>query len=192
MPALYALNKNFQAKGFSKQTRTLFSASWRKGTRADCCSKFKKFNIWSCEREKDPYLATFIDCADFLTHLFHEGLQYRPIAGYRSMLAAVVSPVDNIPIRRHPYIIRLLKGVFNSRPPKVKLVPEWSLPKVLKMLQCSPFEPLKDASLKHEILKNVFLVAIKTFPGCTDIQAFRLGEGFVQVQIYAAMFVKAG
>ena len=189
---LAALNKNFQAKGFSKQTRKLLSASWRKGTRADYCSKFKKFNSWCCEREKDPYVATLIDCADFLTHLFHEGLQYRTIAGYRSMLSAVVSPIDNIPIGQHPYIIRLLKGVFNSRPPKVKLVPEWSLPKVLKMLQCSPFEPLKKASLKHVTLKTIFLVAITTFRRCADIQALRLGEGFVQVQSRGVTFMRQG
>ena len=108
------------------------------------------------------------------------------------MLSAVVSPIDNIPIGQHPYIIRLLKGVFNSRPPKVKLVPEWSLPKVLKMLQCSSFEPLKKASLKHVTLKTIFLVAITTFRRCADIQALRLGEGFVQVQSRGVTFMRQG
>jgi hypothetical protein len=70
-----------------------------------------------------------------LSDLFNEGLQYRTIAGYRSMLSAVLPHYENVTIGQHPHIIRLLKGVFNSRPPKVKLLPEWDLDMVLKMLQ---------------------------------------------------------
>ena len=43
------------------------------------------------------------------------------------MLSSVLPPIDKVPIGQHPYIIRLLKGVFNSRPPKVKLLPDWDL-----------------------------------------------------------------
>jgi hypothetical protein len=39
----------------------------------------------------------------------------------------------------HPYITRLIKGVFNSRPPKVVLLPEWDLPLVLKKFEISSF-----------------------------------------------------
>ena len=72
------------------------------------------------------------DAAEFLTELFSEGLQYRNIAGYRSMLSSVMSPIEKFPVGQHPYITRLIKGVFNSRPPKVVLLPEWDLPLVLK------------------------------------------------------------
>lgn len=42
------------------------------------------------------------------------------------MLSSVIAPVETIPIGRHPFIIRLrlLKGVFNERPPFRKLLPE--------------------------------------------------------------------
>ena len=59
------------------------------------------------------------------------------------MLSAILQPVGNVPVGQHPHIIRLIKGVFNSRPPKVKLLPEWDLQLVLNMLQKGPFEPLK-------------------------------------------------
>ena len=36
------------------------------------------------------------------------------------MLSAVLPHYENVTIGQHPHIIRLLKGVFNSRPPKVK------------------------------------------------------------------------
>jgi hypothetical protein len=45
------------------------------------------------------------------------------------MLSAVLPHYENVTIGQHPHIIRLLKGVFNSRPPKVKLLSEWDLDK---------------------------------------------------------------
>ena len=87
--------------------------SWRSGTRKDYKVKFKQYNSWCTERDVNPYSATVVQIADFLTHLFHKGLQYRTIAGYRPMLSTVVNPVDNKVVGQHPYIIRLIKGVFN-------------------------------------------------------------------------------
>ena len=109
-----AINKLFRAKGFSKRVRKLLSASWRSGTQRDYAAKFRKFSSWCSEREIDKYSASLNDCAEFLSFLYHEeGLQYRTIAGYRSMLSSVLPPVENKPVGQHPYIIRLLKGVFN-------------------------------------------------------------------------------
>ncbi|XP_063411223.1 uncharacterized protein LOC134694156 [Mytilus trossulus] len=172
--SLAALHKNFRNKGFSRETRKLLRASWRSGTQQDYACKFKRFHSWCKEREKDPYAATLAECADFLSHLYTSGLQYRTIAGYRSMLSSLLSPIDNVPIGQHPYIIRLLRGVFNSRPPKVNLVPEWDLQKVLDMLQKSPFEPLLKADIKCLTYKVVFLTAITTFRRCSDLQALRI------------------
>ncbi|CAC5420875.1 unnamed protein product [Mytilus coruscus] len=118
--SLAALHYIFRNKEFSRETRTLLRASWRSGTQQDYACKFKRFHSWCSEREKDPYAATLAECADFfLSHLYTSGLQYRTIAGYRSMLSSLLPPIDNVPIGQHPYIIRLLRGVFNSRPPKV-------------------------------------------------------------------------
>ena len=73
------------------------------------------------------------------------------------MLSAVLPPIDNYQVGQHPYIIRLLKGVFNLRPPTAKLCPEWDLEKVLKTLQKYPFEPLHKTSLKYITYKTFFL-----------------------------------
>ena len=108
------------------------------------------------------------------------------------MLSSVLPPIDKVPIGQHPYIIRLLKGVFNSRPPKVKLLPDWDLQKVLNMLQKSPFEPLKYTSLKHLTYKTIFLVAITTFRRCSDLQALRLGEESVTVTSRGLFLVRQG
>ena len=69
-----AINRSFQNKGFSTNTRTLLAASWRPGTQKDYSVKFHKFCGWCCEWEIDPYKATLTNCADFLTSLFQSGL----------------------------------------------------------------------------------------------------------------------
>ena len=107
---LAAVNRSFKSKGFSRDTRKLMVASWWTGTQKDYAVKFSKFNSWCSKREIDPYTASLTDCADFLTNLFHAGLKYRIISGYRSMLSALLPPVDKVPVGQHSDIIRLLKG----------------------------------------------------------------------------------
>ena len=101
------------------------------------------------------------------------------------MLSSVLLPIDNIPVGQHPYIIRLLKGVFNSRP-------EWDLKVVLDTLQKAPFEPLKQADLKFVTYKTIFLVAITTFRRFSDLQALRLGEEADKVQNREVTFIRTG
>lgn len=108
------------------------------------------------------------------------------------MLSTVLPPVEKTPVGQHPYIIRLLKGVFNSRPPKVKLLPEWDLLKVLDMLQKSPFEPINKSDLKFVTWKTIFLIAITTFRRCSDLQSLRIGEGNVSVLHTGVFFIRHG
>ena len=189
---MVVIDKCYSSKGFSKKTRNLLAKSWRKGTQKDYRSKFRQFDSWCREQQVDTYTASLANCADFLTHLFEKGLKYRTINGYRSMLSSVLAPVGNVPVGQHPFIIRLLKGVFNERPPERKLLPEWDLLLVLACLKEEPFEPLKDASLKYLTWKVCFLLAIITLQRCSDLQSLQLGEGYVTVQKRGVTFVRTG
>jgi len=167
-------------------------AAWRSGTQRDYSAKFRVFNSWCCSREIDPYCVSIMQVSDILAHLYDKGLQYSTINGYRSMLSAVLSCIDGCKVGQHPYIIQMLKGVFNSRPPKTKLVSEWNLLKVLDCLQKKPFEPLNKASLKCVTLKTVFLIAITSFRRCSDLQSFRIGGGSVNIQSKGITFFRHG
>ena len=189
---LASLDRNFQTEGFSKSARNLLTASWRKDTQRDYSKKFDKFNSWCTEKQINPYSATLNQVADFLAFLFESGLQYRTIYGYRSMLSAVLPPVQNCPVGQHPHISRLIKGVFHSRPPKTKLLPEWDLEIVLKALENKPFEPLNEASLKFVTLKTVFLTAITTFRRCSDLQSLRIDHESMKIQEKGITFIRHG
>ena len=175
------IDQQLLEKGFSRETRELLRAAWRKGTQKDYNSKFRTYNRWCGEWEIDPHQPTLVDIAHFLTYLFEKGLQYRTIAGYRSMLSAVLSPIEGFKVGQHPTILQLIKGTFNSRPPVRRLLPEWNLNKVLRSLEKAPFEPLRDTSLKLLTFKTVFLIAITCFRRCSDLQSLHIGEGSVTV-----------
>ena len=187
-----AINRQFQERGFSEKTRELFRASWRKGTQRDYNAKYKRFCGWCSAREISPDHATLIDISQFLTDLYHSGLQYRTIAGYRSVLSNILPAVDGFKIGQHPDILRLIKGIFHCRPPSKRLIPEWDLEKVLKALQKKPFEPLNKASLKMITFKTVFLIAITTFRRCSDLQSLHLGEDSVTIQKAGITFKRHG
>lgn len=184
------INQRLKTEGFSEKSCKLLSASWRTGTQKDYRSKFRMFCTWCREQNIDPYTASLKDCVNFLTFKFHKGSAYRTIAGYRSMMSSVLPPVDKFPVGQHPYVIRLLRGVFNERPPAKKLVPEWNLLLVLGTLKEAPFEPLRQASLKHLSWKTCFLIAVTSFRRCSDLKALKLGEGCVNVQKKGVTFVR--
>ena len=89
-------------------------------------------------------------------------------------------------------MVRLLKGVFNSRPPQKKLVPEWDLKIVLDFLAGNVVEPLSNVHLKYLTWKNVFLIAVTTFRRCRDIQALRVDDSFMSVVPEAVIFIREG
>ena len=186
------VDRHLSTKGFSSKTRQLLSASWRKGTKRDYNCKFRQLGSWCDSQKVDPLSPSLVDCAHFVTFLFEKGLKYKTITGYRSMLSSILPRVEGFPIGQHPHIIRLLKGIFNERPPLKKLVPEWDLCLVLGCLRKPPFEPLKDASLKHVTWKTCFLVAITTFRRCSDLQSLQLGEETVNVQRKGVTFIRTG
>ena len=108
------------------------------------------------------------------------------------MLSVMLPQINGYPVGQHPDIKRLLKGVFNSRPPVKQLVPEWDLRKVLDLLSSPPFEPMNKISLKCLTWKTVFLTAISMFRRCSDVQALRMDVGFMNILSEGVIFIREG
>ena len=83
---------------------------------------------WSrfCVREQvDTANPTINHVLDFLTDYFHTGVGYSAVATARSALAGVVH-IPGVPdLAKHPLVKRLLKAVFNLRPPKPRYAYIW-------------------------------------------------------------------
>ena len=76
----------------------------------------------------------------------------------RSALSALGITCEGVPIGSHPVIIRLLKGIFNKKPPKVKHTTVWDVDILLKHMQTMP--AVQDLCLKDITLKLAMLMAL--------------------------------
>ena len=87
-----------------------------------------------------PHTTSIYCIADFIIAVFDKGCAVSIIKGYRSPIATVHrkgTSVTNLPT-----LGRLIRVLFHERPPDRKLLPSWSLPKMLEALAKAPFEPL--------------------------------------------------
>ena len=67
---------------------------------------------------------------------------------------------------------RLLDSFHRDRPRGRRGIPSWNLSLVLHQLTKAPFEPLKEASLKHLTFKTVFLLALGSGKRRSEIHAW--------------------
>ena len=87
-----------------------------------------KKNVLKCApRKLNPLSATLDNILSFLADCYKEGLQYRSINVLRSALSSIHPKIDNHCIGQHPYVINLLRGILNNRPPKPRYTYTWDL-----------------------------------------------------------------
>ena len=110
--------------------------------------------------------------ADFLLHLFQDKkLQLGTIDGYRSAIADKLGN-STINVSKDENLTRLLDSFHRDRPKGRRGIPSWNLSLVLHQLTKAPFEPLKEASLKHLTFKTVFLLALGSGKRRSEIHAW--------------------
>ena len=110
--------------------------------------------------------------ADFLLHLFQDKkLQPGTIDGYRSAIADKLGN-STINVSKDENLTRLLDSFHRDRPRGRRGIPSWNLSLVLHQLTKAPFEPLKEASLKHITFKTVFLLALGSGKRRSEIHAW--------------------
>ena len=73
---------------------------------------------WCGEREIDSVSCNIQPFLDFLADLYHgQGLQYQSINLIHSAVSMTHKNNEAAPIGQHPLMSRLMRGIYNSRPP---------------------------------------------------------------------------
>ena len=67
-----------------------------------------------------------------------------------------------------------------QRPRVTPILPQWDLGIVLEALSKSPYEPLREASLKHLTLKTVFLLAMASAERRSELQVLVFDQKYIQ------------
>ena len=147
-------------QGFSEAVAARIEAPQRGSTRSVYEAKWTIFTKWCLSNQVDFRAPPLKAIADFLLYLFQDKkLQPGTIDGYRS---AIADKLGNVPINvsKDENLTRLLDTFHRDRPKGRRGIPSWNLCLVLHQLSKAPFEPLKEASLKHLTFKTVFLLAL--------------------------------
>ena len=152
------LRESFSTLGVSPEASALLLSSWRPKTQSSYNSAFAKWASWCHKRNRDIYFGPIEDGVNFLSELFRKGYQYCSLNSYRSAIPAVHCKVDGYSVGQHPLVSRLLKGVFNKRPPLSRYSSFWNVNVVLAHLK--GLGSNGSLSLKILTLKTVMLMAL--------------------------------
>ena len=160
-------------QGFSEAVAERIEAPQRRSTRSVYEAKWAVFTKWCIANQVDFRSPPVKSVADFLLYLFEDkNLQPSTIDGYRSAIADKLGSTT-VNISKDENLTRLLESFHRDRPKGRRGIPSWNLSLVLHQLTKAPFEPLRDASLKHLTLKTVFLLALGSGKRRSEIHAWQ-------------------
>lgn len=152
------VRQSYETRGVSKSAVGLLMASWRGGTKKQYSGYIKKWTAFCLQRKVNHLQPPVGAVLDFLSELYDKGLTYSAINCARSALSSYVSLDDGSVVGQNPLVCRLLKGVFQSRPPKPKYTEVWDVQVVLTYL--ATLHPVESLTLKQLTLKLVMLLLL--------------------------------
>ena len=163
----------------SDESKGLIEASWRRNTESAYSSGWRQWLQWAEVQGVSRHFPDLNDILNYLSYLFSQNKKYRTISSARSMLSSTLSPIDGFPVGKHPMVVRLLKGVYNLRPPNKSIFPVWSVKKVIEMLSSWPQN--KQLTLKQLTLKCVMLVALASAKRVSSISNLTVRKGYMEL-----------
>ena len=145
----------------------------QRSTRSVYEAKWAIFTKWCITNQVDFRSPPVKSVADFLLYLFEDKkLQPSTIDGYRSAIADKLGSTT-VNISKDDNLTCLLESFHRDRPKGRRGIPSWNLSLVLHQLTKAPFEPLREASLKHLTFKTVFLLALGSGKRRSEIHAWQ-------------------
>ena len=111
------LRDRYRGHNLSQEATTLMLKSWRSKTNKSYDSLFGRWLSWCDTGGSNPFSGPIINVVNFLAQLHSEGYKYNSINAFRSAISLVHERVDGYSGGQHPMVTRLLKGIFNDRPP---------------------------------------------------------------------------
>ena len=172
-PCLAPRATTIKEQGFSEAVAARIEAPQRRSTRSVYEAKWAIFTKWCVSNQVDFRSPPVKSVADFLMYLFEDKkLQPSTIDGYRSAIADKLGNTT-VNISKDDNLTRLLESFHRDRPRGRRGIPSWNLSLVLHQLTRAPFEPLREASLKHLTFKTVFLLALGSGKRRSEIHAWQ-------------------
>ena len=167
--------RRLHASSLSAESFRLVAGNWRKSSSSRYDAAWRTFKDFLSTRKIPLDQVDLTVVTDYLSHLFVKGLAYRTICLHRSVLSMTLPHIDRVAVGEHPLVCRVVKGIFNQRPPTRKIYDAWDVGKVFKVFTSWPC-PL---SLKQLQRKAAFLVAMATSRRPSELASLRCSSSFM-------------
>ncbi|XP_039176745.1 uncharacterized protein LOC120297791 isoform X2 [Crotalus tigris] len=158
-------------QSYSSGVIAVIQASRHPSTSRIYDATWKNFCTWYSTKKVNPLAITIPILLDYLSEGLNKGLSYNTIRRQITALSTVLICEKQVQISHHPAVTAFLKGAVNTGPPVVHRYSTWDLPKVLKVLTGSPFEPIKSCSLHLLSWKVAFLITITSARHISELAA---------------------
>lgn len=163
------IRSRFRSEGFQDQAIDLILASNRPATHTGYETAWNQWTDWCNRNGHHPMQGSLINVITFLSDSFQNGKAYSTINVYRSMLSGTLPQVNGYDLGKHPTVLKLMKGIFNSNPPKPKYSGTWDVDLVIKFFKSAP--PNKELSLIQLSRKTAMLLALVTMFRVSELAA---------------------
>lgn len=164
-----------RSRGFSASVvRTMIQAR-KPQSRRIYYRTWKAFIVWCEQRSFHPLRCSTPKILAFLQSGMDQGLALSSLKGQISALSVLFQRT----LASRPPVKTFLQGVAHSVPPFRRPLEPWDLNLVLRALQVSPFEPLRDISLRFLSWKVAFLVAITSIRRVSELAALSCKSPFL-------------
>jgi len=152
------VSQHLTQEGISGDASELMLASWRGGTQRQYSGAWKVWVRWCRGKKIDPLHTSIGNISQFLASLYKRGFSYSTVNTYRSAISMTHLPIEGVAVGNHYWIKRLMKGIFNKRPPMPRYVSTWPVSRMLLYLKSLP--PNDKLSRKLLTWKTAVLVAL--------------------------------
>ncbi|XP_013395831.1 uncharacterized protein LOC106171928 [Lingula anatina] len=156
---LCIVRESFEDMAFSPTAVKLVMSSWRDTTVKQYESYISRWIQYCSERNINTLSPNVTDVVNFLAHCFDMGLGYSALNTARSALSTFIM-VDKCPAGAHPHVVRLMRGVFTSRPALPRNNVIWDTSLLLNYLK--KLSPVKKLNLLQLSKKAVTLTILLT------------------------------
>ena len=152
------VREQLRERGVSSASTDIIMASWRPATAKQYRPHIKRWLQFCGRKCINSFNPTVADTVNFLSDTFHRGVGYDSVNTARGALSSLGIVVDGCRAGNHPLVNRLLRGIFNLRPPLPRFAETWDVQPVLQHLRT--MDPLNSLSLKDLTFKLVMLMAL--------------------------------
>ena len=153
----------------------LISSCWRGSTAKRYDAIWRAFKDYLRSRRLLLSSVTINVVLDYLSSLFTRGLAYRTIHLHRSVLSATLPAIDGLPVGQHDLVCRLVKGVFQRRPPTRRLYQSWDVGAVFAVFAEWNL-PLDFSQIQR---KAAFLLAVASARRPSELASLRCSAAFM-------------